>query len=640
MGNLATALAPRWHAAAGGERITAALFSGAALTVVVAKLLSVYRDHSVTAPMDNYPVETLAAAQGGFAVLLLLALVAWLATALPGSLRRLLLATIMFATIVYVVLTIANVVTLVVIGSHFDLSWASYIAPRNMEALGTYMATAISPQMQAVIVGLFALFAGAAIAAGRWLRPSAGAVVLVLATLFASGWVATRLSVEPGEHPLVKRMRAEPVAHFVRQERGYRALRRAAAAQADIGDRDWRLALPPDTSPLAIQRPNVILITIDSVARKALDGAFADRDDLLPNFARLARSGVVYRNAYATYPASSRALISTLTGIHTQPNAIRGDSIMLRDRDVDTMTEALGRGGYRTALFMSGELGNYGVSDFLDVHRVDRRVDNRNLRCREDRRERARLYNHPGDDCLARAAMDWALAPAAKPHFLWVWMNGTHHPYFSTRNAFDRSGTPAARARNALIDVDAALGIVIERLERAGRLESTLLIVTSDHGEAFGEHGVSFHGTNIFDEQVNVPLVLHGAGVGRLARTPGPVSQVDLAPTILHLVGAAPMTGMQGRSLFDRAHPRRAYFSSRAGGLQLGYREGDRKFVYDVAADRLDVYDLKRDPAELAPVAIDEALAETAKARLGAFLRYRSDLAFAPDTGVGRNDAR
>jgi len=98
--------------------------------------------------------------------------------------------------------------------------------------------------------------------------------------------------------------------------------------------------------------------------------------------------------------------------------------------------------------------------------------------------------------------------------------------------------------------VDHAVGEIADEIERLGIRDHTLVVVTSDHGEGMGEHGEESHSFFVYDSTMRIPLIFGGAGaVPRGARADTLVRLVDVAPTVLDLVGAPAPPGIQGTSL-------------------------------------------------------------------------------------------
>jgi lipoteichoic acid synthase len=223
---------------------------------------------------------------------------------------------------------------------------------------------------------------------------------------------------------------------------------------------------------------------------------------------------------------------------------------------------------------------------------------------------------HEAEKCIDDAA--------GSPFLLMMWNYSTHYPYEDEPNdtPFSEDHFPPGAFRHqegiddyrnylrAIHHGDRRIAGLYRFLQARGLANDTLLIVTADHGEAFGQHGSYAHGHTLFDEDVHVPLIFlcprlahlgpHRAAVG---------SHIDLWPTVADVLGLQPHPQWQGRSLFDPIpeNERRAYFSRSGGyGAGLAVREGRFKYIYDYD-DNLDLlFDLEDDPGELNNLAASE----------------------------------
>ena len=174
--------------------------------------------------------------------------------------------------------------------------------------------------------------------------------------------------------------------------------------------------------------------------------------------------------------------------------------------------------------------------------------------------------------------------------------------------------------------LDGLLAELVRGLRRGGTLDRTVLIVTSDHGEAFGEHGNWYHEVMLYDEVMRVPLLIRGPHLPTGLRVADRVGLVDLAPTILDAAGIAPPGHMHGRSLLTElrgAPPGPRPLVAELHGKLIPSpprldRElravwlGRRKAILDLDTGRWEVYDLadpdeRRDLAASAPDTIAEA---------------------------------
>ena len=212
------------------------------------------------------------------------------------------------------------------------------------------------------------------------------------------------------------------------------------------------------------------------------------------------------------------------------------------------------------------------------------------------------------------------------------WTDQTHDPY---RIAPDQSLTrflppnedgsegELGRYLSLLHEADTQVGRLLDGIRERGLADDTLVAITGDHGEAFGEpHGGGGHGFTVYDEETRVPLMLWNPRLFNGSRSETVGSHVDLAPTLLDVIGMPPPRGWDGRSFFDASRPSRAYmFAVAFGQYLLGVRDGDWKYIYDARRGREELYDLSVDPDEqknVAPAYPDRALRQ--RQRLAAWL--------------------
>jgi arylsulfatase A-like enzyme len=203
---------------------------------------------------------------------------------------------------------------------------------------------------------------------------------------------------------------------------------------------------------------------------------------------------------------------------------------------------------------------------------------------------------------------------SGRPFFVVAHIDDVHHPYGAAagKAVAEFKATGDRAAYNAGIAVfDQGLRAAVEHLRNVGLWDRTVLIVTSDHGEEFGEHGGTVHSRTCYREVAHVPLLLRIPGMGA-RRIPHRVALVDLAPTLLELLGArASPPLLDGQSLFipalepmvvDRERPifcticqvlvgRPAFFTR-------SVRRGRWSLFEDAKGGRIELYDLEKDPVE------------------------------------------
>ena len=191
---------------------------------------------------------------------------------------------------------------------------------------------------------------------------------------------------------------------------------------------------------------------------------------------------------------------------------------------------------------------------------------------------------------------------------------------------------------------DEIVGRLVAALRDAGTLDRTLVIVTSDHGEALGEHGEDVHGYFVYEATLRVPLVMRGPGVKPGTRLGGVARTIDLFPTIVEMAGLRRRARTSGREPGPGTHGSTRQLARLAGGSWvdapsfaeslvplLHYGWSDLRAVRDgrwkyILAPRPELYDLDHDPGELKNlVDADPAKASAMRASLEARLRSKQE---------------
>lgn len=206
-----------------------------------------------------------------------------------------------------------------------------------------------------------------------------------------------------------------------------------------------------------------------------------------------------------------------------------------------------------------------------------------------------------GEEVVDRA-LAWLDSQAGRRFFLWVHLYDPHAPYDPPAPFRERFKSPYD---GEVAAADAALGRLLDRLEKDGRLARTLVAVAGDHGESLGEHGEETHGVFLYDATLHVPFLIALPG-GKAARVTAPVSLVDLAPTLREAAelpadaasdGVSLAPGMRGEASRERTvYAESVYAAGLLGWSPLRAARNSRaKFI---EAPKREYYDLERDPGE------------------------------------------
>ncbi len=352
---------------------------------------------------------------------------------------------------------------------------------------------------------------------------------------------------------------------------------------------------------------NVILISIDTLRADHLSSYGFPRLTT-PHIDALAREGVMFRNVYSPVPVTLPAHASMLTGTFPPSHGIRDNLHKRLPDSAVTLAETLKSRGFTTAAV---------VSSFV----LDRRFNlSQGFDSYDDRFQAVHKigdFNERKGDETTRLATQWLAGHGREPFFLFVHYYDPHDPYeppepFASKWADDLYSGEVAFT-------DHGVGEVMEKLKALGLYDSTLIVITGDHGEMLGEHGEMNHGFFIYESALKVPLIFRAPGQKAAARqVDQPVSLIDIMPTIASLMGApaqkqvpgldlspwlaSDRAGLGGRPLYaETIAPTTYYGASSLLGVIVDrwkYIETSRPELYDLRSDPLESVNLlQREPA-------------------------------------------
>jgi arylsulfatase A-like enzyme len=394
--------------------------------------------------------------------------------------------------------------------------------------------------------------------------------------------------------------------------------------------------------------PNVLLVTMETTRADHL-GAYGYSRPTSPSFDRMAARGALFESALTVSPSTNPSLASLMTSLYPHEHGVRS---LLRPLDTEarTLAEILRGAGYRTGAiqthhFMKSASGiAQGFDSYEDSFIGERRADE-----------------------AARLAVRWieGASRGGRPWFLWVHLVDPHWPYDPPAQAASLFGPPDPRTLDLYRDLsqgrvsmgsvifrngmspdlvqsfvnlydgeirfmDDALGAILDAVDDTEAEERTIIAVTSDHGEALGEHDYYFeHGDFGTTPEIHVPLAFVAPGlVPPGVRVPSTVRSIDVAPTILELAGLPaeiqfrglsmlPMLrgggGGEDRACFGEAGARYHIENNRreiegVAGKWRWMQRGRYKLVHIPRTSRPPIrklYDLHNDPGETTNLLID-----------------------------------
>jgi len=373
-------------------------------------------------------------------------------------------------------------------------------------------------------------------------------------------------------------------------------------------------------------RPNLVVISLDTLRAKSL-GSYGHGRDTAPFLDRIAREGTLFETAIAPATVTGPSHMSLFTGVYPPRHGML-TGMEPRAAGIDTLAQLLRAAGYHTAAFTENGyiIADLGFTDGFSTYH-------------ENTGQGGISRPAEGEVRLTFAQAErWLRENRRFPFFLFVHTYKVHFPYNPPegyRTLFENDGLPGQPERPNLrrwfTDYDREIRFVDDELKRLfaaipadGRTGSTIVVILSDHGEEFGEHGGWQHGSTVFEELLRVPLIFWAPGriaAGRRHATQ--VSLIDVAPTLLELAGIPLPPTMQGTSLRPAviegtAPPERPLFAETRARLRwlttsvssqqppfIAVRTGDSKYIVNrPAAGEAKpsvAYDLGADPAESVP---------------------------------------
>ncbi len=364
---------------------------------------------------------------------------------------------------------------------------------------------------------------------------------------------------------------------------------------------------------------NVVLVTIDTLRADHL-GCYGYKGIETPNIDRLAAQGTRFVYTYAQVPFTLPSHASMFTSTYPTWNGVRDSAGPPLARESITLARIFKENRYATAAFTAAFVldGFFGLNQGFDTY-----YDNFPPRDASMTPQEEAGLQRRADEVLGHA-LEWLKKNAHEPFFTWIHFYDPHHPY-------DPPEPFRSRYRDRPYDgeiayVDTAVGKLIEFLEATGLRKRTVIVMTSDHGEALGEHDESYHGYYVYDSTLRVPLIVSLPGTKNQAKEVSlQVSLLDVAPTILQIAEIPRPAQMQGRGLLasilgKSLNPLPIYSESLFANLHFGWgtlqclRTGRYKLIL---SRKSELYDLVQDPAERTNLfSENRAMAQELKHRL------------------------
>jgi arylsulfatase A-like enzyme/Tfp pilus assembly protein PilF len=343
---------------------------------------------------------------------------------------------------------------------------------------------------------------------------------------------------------------------------------------------------------------NLLVITMDTTRADSL-GCYGHAKAVTPNIDALAKEGVLFKNCYASVPITLPSHCSLFTGKLPIAHGVRNNGTYVLDKKEHTLAEYFNEKGYDTSAVIASFVleSKFGLNqgfntydDSLDYQTVFKNAKN----------------EIPADLVYAKFNY-WFNKNHHKKFFSWVHFYDPHYPY-----------NPPGRFKEVFKEkpyigeiayVDHYIGKIIQDLKAKKILEKTIVIITGDHGEAFGEHKEFGHTIFCYEENLKSPLIFYNPGVFNGGKhIQRRVKLVDVMPSLLQLFGWEIPPAVQGESLLTLFNEKETdnsgslvYFESMQGKEFMNWAPLTgiifENYKY-VSLPHPELYDLEKDPLE------------------------------------------
>lgn len=397
--------------------------------------------------------------------------------------------------------------------------------------------------------------------------------------------------------------------------------------------------------------PNVVLVSIDSLRADHL-GCYGHGFPTSPTIDALAADGARFEEAVSTTSWTLPAHAALFTGLYDTAHGLVDNGQRLAEEH-STLAEAFQAAGWQTAGFFGGPYlhPTFGLAQGFDVYQscmttLPDELEDEAVRD-ESRARKGRSHEDITGPRTLEEVERWSASAGDEPFFLFVHLWDVHYDFiappkyvelfdpgytgrltgvdFMGNNKIHKRMPPRELQHlKALYDAeirytDEILGKILTALERDGRMENTIVVVTADHGEEFLEHAGKGHQRTLYDEVLRVPLIFHWNGRfkdedGRGRSIPQQVRLIDVMPTLLTLAGVERQPRVIGQDLtpllLGEAAPETPALCELLVDQRVARVLRTREFktirLGSGAEERVSGFDLASDPRELAPLRAKE----------------------------------
>ncbi|MCI0416602.1 sulfatase-like hydrolase/transferase [bacterium] len=362
--------------------------------------------------------------------------------------------------------------------------------------------------------------------------------------------------------------------------------------------------------PLFAAKSNVLLISIDTLRADHL-GCYGYRTKT-PAIDTLASESMLFENTISQVPLTLPSHSTIFTGLYPDQHGVRNNENFVLAGSFKTLAEIFQQNGFNTG----GVIGSFSLDSGFGIYQGFQYYEDQIGQGHDPE-----INRH----VERRAETVWKLGRK--------WIESQKGPWFTFLHFFDPhfgfnppSGYPQTYD-GEIAYTDKVVGEILQFLKDKKLMDSTIIVLLSDHGESLGEHGEDNHGVFLYDATLKVPFLIHAPGL-TAQRIANQVRLVDVAPTLVELAGLPKQTGFAGESLLPLTKGVKknlpAYSESYYTNLLMGWaplhsmRWSQKKWI---DAPKPELYDLERDPRELKNIYSSSAISSGLRSELQKHLK-------------------
>jgi arylsulfatase A-like enzyme len=344
----------------------------------------------------------------------------------------------------------------------------------------------------------------------------------------------------------------------------------------------------PKSFPVYHFRPenyNVIIYLMEGVPLKLIENIASQGH--LPNIENLLQRSASFQHYYTTAADSTKSIISILTSMYPFPGYKKMTNITNKI-NCESLPKILKEYGYNTTIITSGSFAWDNTRFFLENH-FDQTIDQTTHLNKKEYAE----FSWGLDDQFLIDQLNDVLSSDKKPHFIFLVATNTHHPYLKPNNKFNLypKSDSSNDLKNSICYQDHIIGQVHKVLTDHGIADNTITILTSDHSIRFDYNKGEKRGkpqVSPGEEQSALPLILSHPNIKEKLSFDMIGSHLDIAPTLLKMVGLSTINQFQGVNLFQENHLRKINFIiSTVRGFDIILRDDEYQFYYDLSNNRV-----------------------------------------------------